>query len=101
MLIGLVVGTGIGLLAAYLSTSLVSAGPGTAGESLVPVLFIFPLEALLLLVLAPVAMLLTSFAVTIRMARMDISRGRRLRGGGCADHPNDTLAPGGPTREFA
>jgi len=81
MLIGLIVGAGIGLLAAYLSTSLVSAGPGTAGESLVPVLFIFPLEALLLLVLAPVAMLLTSFAVTIRIARMDIARVLKLRGG--------------------
>ncbi len=81
MLIGLIVGTGIGLLAAYLSTSVISAGPGTAGESLVPVLFIFPLEALLLLVLAPAAMLLTSFAVTIRIARMDIARVLKLRGG--------------------
>ena len=81
MLIGLIVGTGIGILAAYLSTSVIAAGPGTAGESLVPNLFIFPLEALLLLVLAPVAMLLTSFAVTIRIARMDIARVLKLRGG--------------------
>src|SRR3989442_7903576 len=94
MLIGLVVGTGIGLLAAYLSTSLVSAGPGTAGESLVPVLFIFPLEALLLLVLAPAAMLLTSFAVTIRIARMDIARVLKLRGGRCAEHPHERLDQG-------
>jgi len=81
MLIGLIVGTGIGILAAYLSTSFIAAGPGTAGESLVPVLFILPPEALLLLVLAPAAMLLTSFAVTIRIARMDIARVLKLRGG--------------------
>lgn len=81
MLIGLLVGTGIGTLAAYLSTSFISAGPGTGGEALVPVLFIFPPEALLLLVLAPAAMLLTSFAVTIRVARMDIGRVLKLRGG--------------------
>jgi len=81
MLIGLIVGTGIGILAAYLSTSFIAAGPGTAGESLVPVLFVLPPEALLLLVLAPAAMLLTSFAVTIRIARMDIARVLKLRGG--------------------
>jgi len=81
MLIGLLVGAGIGTLAAFLSTSFISAGPGTAGESLVPVLFIFPPEALLLLVLAPAAMLLTSFAVTFRITRMDIGRVLKLRGG--------------------
>src|SRR5437870_3882560 len=81
MLIGLLVGAGIGSLAAFLSTSFISAGPGTAGESLVPVLFIFPPEALLLLVLAPAAMLLTSFAVTFRITRMDIGRVLKLRGG--------------------
>src|SRR2546421_7302147 len=43
MLIGLLVGTGIGLLAAYLSTSVISAGPGTAGGALGPVLLLFPL----------------------------------------------------------
>ncbi len=81
MLIGLIVGTGIGILTAYLSTALVSAGPGTGGESLVPLVFTIPVEALLLLVLAPAAMLLTSFAVTIRVARMDIARVLKLRGG--------------------
>src|SRR2546427_9263466 len=45
MLIGLIVGTGIGLLAAYLSTSLVSAGPGTAGGALGAVLLLLPLLA--------------------------------------------------------
>src|SRR5881397_1512651 len=45
MLIGPVVGAGIGVLTAYLSTSLISAGPGTAGESLVPLHFTIPVEA--------------------------------------------------------
>src|SRR5439155_1646736 len=69
------------VLTAYLSTTLISAGPGAAGEALVPMLFTIPVEALLLLVLAPAAMLLTSFAVTIRVARMDIARVLKLRGG--------------------
>ena len=81
MLIGVLVGTGIGTLAAFLSSSLISAGPGTAGESLVPLLFVVPSEALLLLVLAPAAMLVTAFVVTFRVARMDIARALKLRGG--------------------
>src|SRR2546427_4636309 len=73
MLIGLIVGTGIGILAAYLSTTFIAAGPGTAGEALVPVLFVLPPEALLLLVFAPPPMLLTSFSVTIPVPRVDLA----------------------------
>src|SRR2546421_1581859 len=43
MLIGLLVGTGVGLLSADLSTSVIPAGPGTAGGALGPVLLLFPL----------------------------------------------------------
>src|SRR3989449_896065 len=81
MLIGLIVGTGIGVLTAYLSTTLISAGPGTAGEGPLPRLFTLSIQGLLLLFPAPAAMLLTSFAVTIRVARMDIARVLKLRGG--------------------
>src|SRR2546427_2297838 len=73
MLIGLIVGTGIGILAAYLSTTFIAAGPGAGGEALVPVLFVLPPGARLLLGFAPAAVLLTSFAVTIRVARLDIA----------------------------
>ena len=81
MLIGLLVGAGIGTLSAYLSTSIVSAGPGGGSESLVPLAFTIPLEALLLLTLAPVAILTTSFLVSFRVVRMDIGRVLKLRGG--------------------
>src|SRR2546426_2403841 len=75
MLIGLIVGTGIGSLAAFLSTTFIAAGPGEARESLVPVLFVLPLEALLLLLLAPPAMLLTSFSGPDRVWRLGIAPG--------------------------
>jgi len=81
MLIGLAVGAGIGTFAAYLSTTLVAAGPGGSGESLIPLVFMIPIEALLLLALAPAAMIVTSFAVSLRVAKMDIARVLKLRGG--------------------
>src|SRR2546427_6089182 len=73
MLIGLIVGTGIGILAAYLSTTFIAAGPGAAGGALGPVLLVLPPAALLLLVFAPPAMLLPSFAVTILVPRLGIA----------------------------
>lgn len=81
MIIGLLVGAGIGTLSAYLSTSIIAAGPGGGTESLVPLAFTIPLEALLLLALAPVAILTTSFLVSFRVVRMDIGRVLKLRGG--------------------
>jgi putative ABC transport system permease protein len=78
MLVGLVVGTGIGVLSAYLSTTLVASG---GGESLVPLFLIVPVASLLLLAAAPIAMLITSFLVSLRVARMDLGRVLKLRGG--------------------
>jgi putative ABC transport system permease protein len=80
MLIGLIIGAGIGTLTAYIATSL-SSGAVVGGESLIPVIFTFPLEALILLTLAPVAILATAFLVSIRVARMDVARVLKLRGG--------------------
>ena len=77
MLVGLIVGAGVGILSAYLSTTL---GSGS-GESLVPLFLIVPVVSLLLLAAAPVAMLITSFLVSLRVARMDIGRVLKLRGG--------------------
>jgi len=77
MLVGLVVGAGVGVLSAYLSTTL---GSGS-GESLVPQFLIIPVVSLLLLAAAPFAMLVTSFLVSLRVARMDIGRVLKLRGG--------------------
>ena len=77
MLVGLVVGAGVGVLSAYLSITL---GSGS-GESLVPQFLIIPVVSLLLLAAAPFAMLVTSFLVSLRVARMDIGRVLKLRGG--------------------
>src|SRR5256714_5510613 len=78
MLVGLVVGAGLGVLTAYLSTTL---GVSGAGESLVPLFLIVPVTSLLLLAAAPIAMLIVSFLVSLRVARMDIGRVLKLRGG--------------------
>ncbi len=78
LLVGLVIGAGIGVLTAYLSTTL---GVSDAGESLVPRFLVVPVASLLLLAAAPIAMLITSFLVSLRVARMDIGRVLKLRGG--------------------
>jgi ABC-type lipoprotein release transport system permease subunit len=80
-LIGLIIGAGIGTLTAYVAISLTSSGSGLGVGSLVPVIFTVPLEALILLALAPVAILATAFLVSIRVARMDVARVLKLRGG--------------------
>ena len=80
MAIGLLVGAGIGSLAAYLSNTTVAVGLG-GGETLIPIPFTIPLEALVLLALAPVAVLAASFLVSIRVVRMDIGRVLKIRGG--------------------
>jgi putative ABC transport system permease protein len=81
MLIGLLVGLSIGLVSSYL-TSLAFFGGSIGGvQSLVPYPFRIPVETLYLLVLAPTAMLLTVFLVSWRVAKMDIARVLKLRGG--------------------
>jgi putative ABC transport system permease protein len=77
MIIGLLVGVGMGVLTAYLSSTFASG----SAESLVPLFLIVPLASLLLLAAAPVAMLLTSILVSLRVVRMDIGRVLKLRGG--------------------
>lgn len=78
MIVGLVVGAGVGVLAAYLSTTMVASG---SGESLVPLFLIVPVASLLLLAAAPIAMIITSFLVSLRVVRMDVGRVLKLRGG--------------------
>jgi len=78
MIVGVVIGAGVGLLSAYLSTTMVVSG---SGESLVPLFLIVPVVSLLLLAAAPIAMLITSFLVSLRVVRMDVGRVLKLRGG--------------------
>lgn len=78
MIVGLVVGAGVGVLSAYLSTTMGTSG---SGESLVPLFLIVPVSSLLLLAAAPIAMFITSFFVSLRVVRMDVGRVLKLRGG--------------------
>ncbi len=80
MLIGLAIGTGMGLVVAYfvLQVFVVSFGPQ---EPLVPFLFELPPEGFLLVGLAPLAMLLTALLIAWRVARMNTAKVLKLRGG--------------------
>lgn len=80
MMIGVVMGFGVGLLTGYLYTSFTAAGI-TSSEPIIPTLFVFPLDGLLLLVLAPIAMLGTTLLVAWRIARMNVARVLKMRGG--------------------
>lgn len=80
ILIGVVVGLAVGLVSGYLSVSLTYGGV-SVNEPIIPNLFVFPLDGLLLLILAPVAMLGTTVVVAWRIARMNLARALKMRGG--------------------
>jgi ABC-type lipoprotein release transport system permease subunit len=81
LLIGLAIGVSMGLLTAYLFLSLfVFSAPG-APEPLVPFTFELSPDGFLLLALAPGAMVLAAVLVSWRIARMDIARVLKIRGG--------------------
>ncbi len=80
MLIGVLIGLAVGLLTGYLSVSFGSISYGNF-ETAVPTLFVFPLDGLLLLVLAPAAMLGTALLVSWRIAHMNVARVLKMRGG--------------------
>jgi ABC-type lipoprotein release transport system permease subunit len=81
VLIGIAVGAGIGILASYLGMEFFLVGPPGTPPTLVPFFFVMPPEGWLLLVLAPVAMLIESLLVGWRIARMNVARVLKLRGG--------------------
>lgn len=80
MLIGVIMGFAVGVLTGYLSVSITTPSFG-GGESIVPNVFVFPLDGLILLALAPVAMLGTTVLVAWRIARMNVARVLKMRGG--------------------
>ena len=80
MLIGVLVGFAAGLVTGYLSTAITAPSFG-GSEPIVPSLFVFPLDGLLLVVLAPVAMMGTTIVVAWRIARMNVARVLKMRGG--------------------
>lgn len=81
VLIGVAVGAGIGILASYLGMAFFLVGPPGTPPTLVPFFFVMPLEGWLLVILAPVAMLVESLFIGWRIARVDVARVLKLRGG--------------------
>jgi len=81
LIIGLIIGLGVGLATGLLYISFSSVPFGTGVEPAVPMLFVLPLDGLLLLLLTPVAMLGTVLLVSLRIARMNIARVLKMRGG--------------------
>ncbi len=81
LLVGLAVGAGMGILTAYIETDLLYAGIGSPAPPLVPLLFVLPPEALLLLLLAPAAMLVGALLVSLRIAKMNVAKVLKMRGG--------------------
>lgn len=81
LLVGLAVGAGMGVLTAFIETDLLYAGIGSQFTPLVPLLFVLPPDVLLLLVLAPVAMFVGALIVSVRVARMNVARVLKMRGG--------------------
>ena len=80
MIIGVVMGFLVGLLTGYLSVSITTPN-FTGTETIIPNLFVFPLDGLLLLILAPAAMLATTVVVSWKVARMNVARVLKMRGG--------------------
>ncbi len=80
MLLGVLMGLVVGLITGYLSVSITTPS-FTGAEPIVPNLFVFPLEALLLVILAPAAMLGTTILVAWRIAKMNVARVLKMRGG--------------------
>lgn len=80
MAIGVLTGVGVGLLTGYLSTSVTTPVYG-GGELIIPTLFVFPADAWLLVLVAPAAMLGTAVLVSWRIARMNVARVLKMRGG--------------------
>src|SRR6266513_2391203 len=81
MLVGLAIGTSVGIGTAFFATQFIAAGPPGSPVPLIPYFFVFPLEALLLVLLGPAAMLLSAVLVSLRTARMNVAQVLKLRGG--------------------
>jgi putative ABC transport system permease protein len=81
MLIGVIMGLAVGLFTGYLYATFTTAGIMGSAEPIVPNLFVFPLDGFLLVILAPLAMIGTTVLVAWRIARMNVARALKMRGG--------------------
>ncbi|HYS99122.1 MAG TPA: FtsX-like permease family protein [Thermoplasmata archaeon] len=78
MLVGLVIGVSVGAGAAYFAIQFFAVGFTTP---ITPYFFVFPVEALLLAILGPAAMLLAAVIVSLRTAHLNVAQVLKLRGG--------------------
>jgi putative ABC transport system permease protein len=81
MLVGLTIGVGVGAGTGFLASQWLATGPTGIQTSPVPYFFVFPWEAVLLVVLGPASMLLSALVVSIRTARLNVAKVLKLRGG--------------------
>ena len=81
MIVGLLVGVGVGLVSAYVTLQLTQLTPPGYPEPVVPLLFVLAPEGFVLIAIAPAAMLLAALLVSWRIARMNVARVLKLRGG--------------------
>jgi ABC-type antimicrobial peptide transport system permease subunit len=81
MLVGLTIGVGVGAGTGFLASQWLATGPTGIPTSPVPYFFVFPWEAVLLVVLGPASMLLSALVVSIRTARLNVAKVLKLRGG--------------------
>ncbi len=81
ILVGLSIGVGVGIGTAFFATHWLATGPAGVATSPVPYFFVFPWDALLLVLLAPGAMLLAAFLVSVRTAHINLAKVLKLRGG--------------------
>jgi putative ABC transport system permease protein len=81
MLVGLTIGVGVGAGTGFLASQWLATGPTGALTSPVPYFFVFPWEAVLLVILGPASMLLSAFAVSTRTAHLNVAKVLKLRGG--------------------
>ncbi len=81
LLVGLAVGAGVGILSSWIMTQIFLVGPPGQAEPLVPFVFVLPVSGALFVVAAPLAMVAAVLLVAWRVARMDVARALRMRGG--------------------
>lgn len=81
MLVGLVIGVSVGVGSAFFATQFLNLGPPGTPAPAVPFFFVFPLNAVLLVLLGPAAIVLSAIVVSARTARLNVAKVLKLRGG--------------------
>ena len=81
MVIGVLIGAAVGIGSGFFYALFFFASAIGGPDPVVPFLFVFPIEGLLLLALAPLAMVITTLLVSWRVAHMNVAKVLKMRGG--------------------